>query len=203
MSDILTPSEIVEIKEYAQKLMSGKFFCEYNKEDENAYRRIMIAKYNDALRNALDSVGFDLKSDSHAKTIYIQKQPDLLGPTTDIDAFTTRVLLVLIKFFLSERRKLDSANTTFYKWNTLLADLPFVKNNSDKRRLVNVLWHLKDSGVLNVNTIKERMFEQDEDGYVAVEIYPSIQCICNLRALNEVETKLTELVYGAEEERGE
>lgn len=196
MAEKLTCDEIVEVKQYSQKLLSGKYFCGYNRLDADDYRKIMMCKYNTAITDAMDAVGYDLIADESRKTIYIKRQENVVGEKSAFDCFATKTVLLLIKKFMSELRKIDTGNTVFYKWNNLLADASlFINCNSDKKKMINTLWKLKEIGLINVNTTKDKMSEPDTDDRVAIEIYPSIMCVCNLKELGEVEEKLSALVY--------
>jgi hypothetical protein len=196
MVEKLTCDEVVEIKQYSQKLLSGKYFCGYNRLDADDYRKIIMCKYNMALTNALDAIGYDLVIDENRKTIYIKRQENVGSEKSAFDCFATKTVLLLVKKFMSELRKIDTGNTVFYKWNNLISDASaFIKCNSDKKKMINTLWRLKDMGLINVNTTKDKMSEPDADDRVAIEIYPSIMCVCNLKELEEVEEKLSALVY--------
>jgi hypothetical protein len=196
MIEKLTYDEVAEVKRYSQKLLNGKYFCGYNRLDADDYRKMMMCKYNEAISTAMDAIGFDLIVDENKKTIYIRRQESVGWEACILDCFSTKVLLMLIKKFMSELRKIDTGNTVFYKWNNLLADAaPFIKCNSDKRKLINTLWKFKEMGLISPSVTKDKMSEPDTDDRVAIEIYPSVMCICNLKELSDVEEKLSNMAY--------
>ena len=200
----LTENEIIEVKEFAQKLLNGRFYCGYNTNDENAYRRIMMDKIKDGLEASLNMVGYDLMVSDLNKTVYIRKQEGLNGPRVSLDLTTTKLIYVLKRQFLIGTKKLETNKTVFYKWNELLADFaPFIKKANMKTQLIDSLWVLKDLGLVNVNTTKKDIKKQDVDGEVVVEIFPAISCVCDMDVVQELETKLTELIATLKDAEGE
>jgi hypothetical protein len=191
----LTNTEIIEVKEFAQKLLNGKYYCGYNKNDEDDYRRLMMDKIRENLEVSLDMVGYNLIVSEQEKTVYIRRQDDVSGPKTNLDLTTTKLIYVLKRQFLVGVKKLENNRTVFYKWNELLSDFaPFIKKSNMKIQLIDSLWVLKDLGFVNVNTSKKEMRKQDTNGDVVVEIFPSINCICDMDVVKELEEKLNELV---------
>jgi hypothetical protein len=206
MQENLTYNEIIEIKEYAQRLMHGKYYCGYNQADEEDYRRLMIDKIKESLEESLQMVGYDLMISEQSKTIYIRRQEDVNGLKTNLDLTTTKLVYILKRQFLVGLKKLETNKTVFYKWNDLLADLePFLKKSNVKTQLIDSLWILKDLGLINVNTPKKEMKKHDVNGEIVIEIFPAIDCICDMDAIYVLEETLNDLVSGVKEieEKGE
>lgn len=200
MNETLTQNEVIEVKEYAQKLLNGKYYCGFNMADEDAYRRIMINKIKDTLEESLSMVGYDLMVSDTMKTIYIRRQDDINGPKTNLDLTTTKLLYILKRQFLIGTKKLDSNKTVFYKWNELLSDFaPFMKKSNIKTQLIDSLWIVKDLGLISINTPKKDMKKQDVDGDVIIEIFPAIGCVCDMDAIQKLDVKLNELIANINE----
>ena len=191
----LTQLEIVEVKELAQKLLNGKYFCGYNKADEDAYRKLMNVKYRIPLETALELIGYDLMVVDLTKTIYIVRQQDVTGPKTNLGLATTKLVYMLKKFFLAEMKKIDTNSVAYYKWNELLNDFaPFMKKSNEKVQLIDSLWVLKEYGFVDVSAPKKDMKKHDADDEVVISIFPSITCICDMGSIQMIEEELNDLI---------
>ena len=191
----LTQLEVVEVKELAQKLLNGKYFCGFNKADEDAYRKLMNIKYRMPLETALELVGYDLMVVDLTKTIYVVRQQDVSGPKTNLGLATTKLVYMLKKFFLAEMKKIDTNSVAYYKWNELLSDFaPFMKKSNEKVQLIDSLWVLKEHGFVDVNAPKKDMKKHDADDEVVISIFPAITCICDMDSIQMIEEELNELI---------
>lgn len=200
MQESLTENELLEIKEYAQKLLYGKYVCAYNKNDEELYRRMLLPKIKEQLEISLNMVGYNLEHSEQDKSIYIQRQDDVVGPRTNLNLLTTQLVYILKRQFLIGVKKLETNKIVYYKWNDLLSDCaPFLKKSNIKTQLIDSLWILKDYGFVSINTPKKDMKKQDLNGDIVIEIYPSINCVCNMDVVKELEEKLSELICNMKE----
>lgn len=201
MQEILNENELIEVKEYAQKLLNGKYICGYNKNDEESYRRILISKIKEQLELSLNMVGYDLLVSEQDRTIYIRRQDDVMGPKTNLNLITTQLVYMLKRQFLIGVKKLETNKTVYYKWNELLSDFaPFLKKSNLKTQLIDSLWALKEYGFLTVNTPKKDMRKQDTNSEVVIEIFPSINCVCDMDIVKELEDKLNELILNMKDD---
>ena len=201
MQEVLNENESIEVKEYAQKLLNGKHICGYNKNDEELYRRILIPKIKEQLESSLSMVGYDLLVSEQDRTIYIRRQDDVVGPKTNLNLLTTQLVYMLKRQFLIGVKKLETNKTVHYKWNELLSDFaPFLKKSNLKTQLIDSLWVLKEYGFLTVNTPKKDMKKQDTNSDVIIEIFPSINCVCDMDIVKELEDKLNELILNMKDD---
>lgn len=199
MQGTLTESEVILIKELAQKLLNGHYFCGSNENDEEVYRLMLMNKFKDPLSSALNMVGYDLVFSEQHKTVYVKKQDGVSGPRTNIDLLTTKIIYMFMKQYLIGVKKFETNKNVFYKWTEFLVDFePFMKKNL-RSQVIDSIWVLKDLGVVNVNTPKKDMKKQDIAESIVIEIYPSINCFCEMTEVQKLEELLCSLVYNKEE----
>ena len=124
-----------------------------------------------------------------------------MGPKTNLNLITTQLVYMLKRQFLIGVKKLETNKTVYYKWNELLSDFaPFLKKSNLKTQLIDSLWVLKEYGFLTVNTPKKDMRKQDTNSEVVIEIFPSINCVCDMDIVKELEDKLNELILNMKDD---
>lgn len=191
----LTYNEQVEVKNCAQKLLNGKFVCGYNNADAEIYTFLHIDKYREAVKNALDNVGYDLlDSATQHKTTYIRKQDSMDSKCNKFNMIETILICTLARKHLENKRVDIDDKVIYYKWNDLVEDTGASKSKSDKKKLIDAIWRLKVMGICDINSIKSDLNLPDQHGRVVVSIYPSILCLINTDTLAVVEERLSACV---------
>ena len=124
----LSSIEEEEIKRYMQELMSGRYFCYYNRNDRLDYEKLVKEKYKNIMIDRLESVGFELIYNENFKTIYLKRQEEIGSKRNLFDINVTKIVCLMRAHFLKEMNNVDTKNTAFYRWNDILKDLaPFLK----------------------------------------------------------------------------
>ena len=186
-------------KKVCTLLMNGKFICYYDKKDAELYRKINIVEHFCEIEERLDNVGFNLVHSERDKTIYVVSQEEYKHRKYNMTKLESIVLLFLIKRYFQEIKNVGINNVVFIKWNDFLSDIEdFLRSNTEKKKVIDALWVIKNSGVIDVNASKKELFTEDENEYINITIFPSINCILQYDKLQAIVDKIEEYMQKKE-----